>query len=89
MPVESAVPLVLELLDADSLMEKRRVLDRHPILLNEGFDPLFGLVSNFFRERQGDEATSRYVELHHALVRRCREVGLDQAFREATSEGAS
>ncbi|MDQ7030286.1 MAG: hypothetical protein Q9O62_11165 [Ardenticatenia bacterium] len=68
-------------INADTWTESRRVLEAHPELLSDEADDLLGQLA----EAQEDERARRLVEQHRALLRRCREVGVDRAFAEMTT----
>ncbi len=61
--------------------EARRILEAHPELLSDEADMMLGDLIQFTR-RQGDKRVVPLFEERRALLRRCREVGIDQAFAE-------
>ena len=68
-------------LEAETWTESQEVVEQHPELLTKGIDAfLAGSVSGA-RER-GDVNAVRIYEEHRALLRRCREVGVEAAFAE-------
>ena len=66
---------------AYSFAEARRILEAHPELLSDEADTMLGELIQFTR-RQGDNRVVRLFEERRALLRRCREVGVTQAFAE-------
>ena len=69
------------LIQARNLDEALRFLEAHPELLTDEADALLGRLIDTAQAR-GDEAALRIFERHRALLRRCREVGIEQAFAE-------
>jgi hypothetical protein len=61
--------------------ESRRILEAHPELLTDEADALLGQWIAA-AQAQGDEKARRILEEHRVLLRRCREVGIEQAFAE-------
>jgi len=75
------VQTLQEFIQARTWAESRRILEAHPELLGDEADALLGqLVQG--AQAQGDEDARRVLEQHRALLRRCREVGIEQAFAE-------
>ena len=76
-----ATPLLQALqsfLQAHTWDESRRILEQHPELLTDETDDLLRQLM----EAQEDKDTLRYLEERRALLRRCREVGIEAAFAE-------
>ena len=69
---------ILAFLQARTWSESRRVVEEHPELLSDEADALLGQLI----AAQEDANARRYLEEHRALLRRCREVGVERAFRE-------
>ncbi len=78
--MEGLEPLVA-FLQARTWLESRRVVEEHPQLLSDEADALLGQL--IAAEENAD--VRRYLEEHRALLRRCREVGVERAFREKTA----
>ena len=68
-------------IQAETWDESRRILEAHPELLTDEADALLGQLVQA-AQAQGDENARRFLEEHRALLRRCREVGVEQAFAE-------
>jgi len=68
---------------ADTWAGSRRVVEEHPELLTDEADALLGQLIEGARA-QGDENATRLFEEHRALLRRCREAGVEAAFTEKT-----
>jgi hypothetical protein len=84
--MEEAAPLlqaVQEFVEARTWAESRRVVEGHPELLTSEADGLLGRLVGTARA-QGDENGVHVFEEHRALLRRCREVGIERAFAEET-----
>lgn len=87
---QEAAPLlqaVQELIVARTWDESRRVVEEHPELLDDEADDLLGRLLEAARSR-GDESGERVFEEHRALLRRCREVGVEAAFAGKTGPGS-
>jgi len=69
------------LIQARNLDEALRFLEAHPELLTDEADAVLRQLIDTARAH-GDEAALRIFERHRALLRRCREVGIEQAFAE-------
>ena len=81
---QEASPLlqaVWAFLEAGTWAESRRVVEQHAELLDGEADALLGQLVQA-AGAQGDERARRLFEEHHALLRRCREVGIEAAFAE-------
>ena len=72
---------IFAFIQAETWEESRRILESHPELLTDEADALLGQLIDT-AQAQGDEAALRIFERHRALLRRCREVGIEQAFAE-------
>ena len=70
-----------EFIRARTWDESRRILEAHPELLTDEADAMLGRLIDA-AQAQGDEAAIRIFERHRALLRRCREVGVEEAFAE-------
>jgi len=68
-----------DFIQADTWDESRRILEAHPELLTDEADALLGQLVQA-AQAQGDEDARRILEEHRALLRRCREIGVEQAF---------
>ncbi|MGQ9595688.1 MAG: hypothetical protein ACUVXH_14340, partial [Anaerolineae bacterium] len=79
--LERLLQAISAFLQAGTWPESRRVVKEHPELLSDEADALLGQLS----AAQEDADTRRYLEEHRALLRRCREVGAERAFREKTA----
>ncbi|SNB67692.1 hypothetical protein SAMN02746019_00013820, partial [Thermoflexus hugenholtzii JAD2] len=75
---------ILAFLQARTWSESRRVVEEHPELLSDEADALLGQLI----AAQEDANARRYLEERRALLRRCREVGVERAFREKTEPAA-
>ena len=75
------VPTLQAFIQAETWGESRRILEAHPELLSDEADALLGELITA-AQAQGDEDARRVFEEHRALLRRCREVGIEQAFAE-------
>jgi hypothetical protein len=76
---------VMQLLQAQSNPEARRIIDINPELLTEEAERLLDMGSRrFVRNRDDPSAASSLavIEERRELLRRCREVGVDRAFAE-------
>ena len=83
----SAAPLletVQQFVQARSWGDSRRVVEQHPELLGEETDDLLGRLLEGARDA-GEDLVARVLEEHRALLRRCREVGVEAAFAEKTT----
>ncbi|MFQ5856187.1 MAG: CpXC domain-containing protein, partial [Anaerolineae bacterium] len=74
---------LFEFVRAETWAESRRIVEQHPELLSDEADALLGQVIDTARE-QADEDEVHIFEEHRALLRRCRKVGVEQAFAEKT-----
>ena len=70
-----------DFIQADTWDESRRILEAHPELLTDEADALLGQLLQA-AQAQGDEDARHILEEHRALLRRCREVGIERAFAE-------
>jgi hypothetical protein len=72
---------IFAFIQAETWEESRRILEAHPELLTDEADAVLRQLIDT-AQAQGDEAAIRIFERHRALLRRCREVGIEQAFAE-------
>jgi CHAT domain-containing protein len=75
---EPLLQAILAFVRARTWSESRRVVEERPELLSDAADALLGQLI----AAQEDADVRRYLEEHRALLRRCREVGVESAFRE-------
>jgi hypothetical protein len=75
---ELLLQAILAFVRARTWSESRRVVEERPELLSDAADALLGQLI----AAQEDADVRRYLEEHRALLRRCREVGVERAFRE-------
>lgn len=61
---------------AETWAESRRIVESHPELLTEEMD----ILLHQFVEKQRDPDTKKTVEAHHAILQRCQEIGIKEAF---------
>ncbi|MCS7290913.1 MAG: CHAT domain-containing protein [Roseiflexus sp.] len=85
--VRRLADLLEQFINARTWDESRRILEQHPELFSPVADMLLERLSAAFRA-QGDENAQRILEEHRALLRRCRKVGIEQAFAEKTTTPA-
>ncbi|MCB0043998.1 MAG: CHAT domain-containing protein [Caldilineaceae bacterium] len=81
---QAAPPLLQALNDfirADSWNESRRIVQEHPDLLSDEADGLLAQAVDRARADHNQQAATVYAE-HLALLRRCRAVGIEEAFAE-------
>ena len=79
-----AAPLAQTLfafVSADTWAESRRIVEAHPELLTDDADSLLEQLIESARA-QNDANAVRIFEEHRALLRRCRDAGIEQAFAE-------
>lgn len=69
-----------EFITAPNWADSRRVLEQHPELLSDQADALLEQLA----QAQENPQLRQMVEEHHALLRRCREVGVQLAFAQKT-----
>lgn len=81
------VDLLQQFVTAPTWAESRRILEQRPELLSPVADMLLEDLSAAARA-QGDENAQRIFDEHLALLRRCHEVGIEQAFAEKTTTPA-
>ena len=72
---------IFAFIQAETWAESRRIVEAHPELLSDEADGLLGQLADAARA-QGDENARRVFDEHRALLRRCREVGVERAFAE-------
>jgi hypothetical protein len=70
-----------QFIQADTRSESQHIVGRHPELLSDQADAVLEQMIAAAQE-QGDENAVRLLEEHRALLRRCQEVGVGQAFAE-------
>ncbi|HHH41554.1 MAG TPA: hypothetical protein ENK56_06070, partial [Chloroflexi bacterium] len=75
-------------IQADTWAESRSIVEQHPELLSDEADALLDQLIEAARV-QGDESAQRTFEEHRALLRRCREVGVERAFAALTPPPAA
>ena len=79
-----AMPLfrvLSQFVEAETWGGSRRVVEEHPELLSDDADLLLGQLAERARSRDDARAVGLFDE-HRTLLRRCREVGVRQAFTE-------
>jgi hypothetical protein len=69
---------IFAFIQAETWEESRRILEAHPELLTDEADAVLGQLV----QAQEDQDARRFFEGIRALLRRCREVGIEQAFAE-------
>jgi hypothetical protein len=70
-----------EFITAPTLADSRRILEKHPELLTDAIDThLEELITKM--QTEGNHQMRQVLELNRALLRRCREMGIEAAFRE-------
>ncbi len=82
--VMQQIPLLQALqsfIQAETWGKSRRILEQHPELLTDEADALLEQLIQTARERN-DENARQLFEQHRNLLRRCRQVGIEQAFQE-------
>lgn len=67
------------LMQTDDLHDKRRIIEQHPVLLEPGIDQFLEFSAD---QARGVPALAEAFDAHRALLARCRQVGVDQAFAE-------
>ena len=72
---------IFAFIQAETWEESRRILESHPELFTDEADAVLRQLIDTARAH-GDEAALRIFERHRALLRRCREVGVEEAFAE-------
>ena len=76
---------VLEFVDAETWPESRQIVEQHPELLSEETDDHLGrLITQALAENNEDSA--RVFRVHQSLLRRCRAMGIKDAFRQQMNE---
>lgn len=79
--LEEGVAAVQDFVHAQTWKETEDVLEAHPELLEERGDRLMAAFVEAAREL-GDEGSETVLQEHRALLQRCREVGIEEAFAE-------
>ena len=82
--LEHLLTLLQQFLQAPTWPDSRHIVETHPELLTDDADALLGQL----REAQETEDVRQTIQDHSALLRRCREVGVDAAFAEKTDNAA-
>ncbi len=78
---EQLLQTIATFIQAESWNESQRILEQYPELLTDEANALLGQLT----ETQETEGARQTVETHRALLRRCREVGVERAFAERIS----
>ncbi|NOZ49058.1 MAG: hypothetical protein GXP37_03290 [Chloroflexi bacterium] len=79
---ESGLPeLLQQFITADTWAESQHIIEAYPELLGDEVDALLGTLIEVARA-QDDESAEGAFDEHRVLLRRCREVGVEQAFAE-------
>jgi tetratricopeptide (TPR) repeat protein len=81
---QSIITTIQEFLATQTSPDLRRVLEQHPELLSDETDDILESLAHGLEKPQAQ----RVVEEHRALLRRCREVGIERAFAKETATGA-
>jgi hypothetical protein len=74
-----------QFVDARTWTESQHTVEQNPVLLHPDADDLLGQLTAAQPDQQGQQV----VEEHRALLRRCQEVGIEQAFAEKTGGATS
>jgi tetratricopeptide (TPR) repeat protein len=75
---------VLAFINADTWTESQRIVEaQQALLLTDDADQYFDVL---LQQYAGDENATRTLTQHRTLLRRCREVGIDAAFAEMTTQ---
>jgi len=72
------LPTIEQFISADSWDKSQRIVESHPELLSDAADDLLTRLA----ATQEDEDARRVIKVYHALLRRCRVVGIEQAFMD-------
>jgi len=72
---------IFALIQAETWEKSRRILETHPELLTDEADAMLRQLIDT-AQAQEDQAARRFFEGLRAFLRRCREVGIEQAFAE-------
>ncbi len=78
---EQLLQTIFAFIQADTWAESQRIVENHPELLTNEADTLLEQLVQAAREKN-DETARQVFEEHRALLRRCRAVGVEQAFAE-------
>jgi len=76
--VEELLHTIITFIEAETWQESQRLVEQHPELLHTETDLLLQQLAR----AQDDEEMKYQVEEHRALLGRCREVGIDETFKE-------
>ncbi len=79
--LEETISVVQAFVQAQNWAETRDILQDHPELLEARGDRIMGAFIEAARE-MGDEESTAILQEHRDLLRRCQEVGLENAFVE-------
>jgi len=78
---EEFIPILNEFMQAESWAASRQVLEKNPVLLSEEMDAF--IEASIGRAHEIQEERLAYVLTEYrAFLRRCREVGIEQAYAE-------
>lgn len=80
-PAPQLASCVREFLQSKTWIEAQNLVEENPVLLSDEADRLLGHIIESHGDSEEDVA---YVEEHRALLRNCRELGVEQAFDEKT-----
>jgi CHAT domain-containing protein len=78
--------LLDEFIEAPTWQASRRILERHPELASDAADELLGELGAA-AHAEGDAEAEGVYEEYRALLRRCRAIGVAQAFAELSDDG--
>ena len=76
--MEELLHTIITFIEAETWQESQRLVEQHPELLHTETDLLLQQLAR----AQDDEEMKYQVEEHRALLGRCREVGIDETFKE-------
>jgi tetratricopeptide (TPR) repeat protein len=82
---EQLLQTIATFIQAESWNESQRILEQYPELLTDEANALLSQLA----DTQETEGARQTVETHRALLRRCREVGVERAFAERTDAADS
>ena len=85
---EALLQTIAAFINAKTWSESQRLVEQHPELLSDQADALLGQLVEA-AQAQSDENARRTFEQHRALLRRCREVGVEKAFAALTPPPAA
>jgi hypothetical protein len=75
------VQTLFSFIQCNTWSESRRIVEEHAELLSDEADALLGQLLDSARQRNDDNALRSFEE-HRALLQRCRDAGVEQAFAE-------